>query len=208
MLIMKRLLPIFMMLALLVSQACEGPEGPAGAPGPAGPQGAAGATGPQGPAGTSVTGSVFEFQVTFAAPNYSVSGAFPTGITAGEADVVLVYQLFFVTQEGVPFWSPLPQTYYLNAKPLTYNFAHSAQGLLVMVDAAADVLAAAEAVAENPYFKDQVFRAVVIPGKKLRTDGSQKKFDPKDYPVDFNKYEEVIKYFNLSDKNVRRVSLR
>jgi hypothetical protein len=201
---MKRLLPFFLLLSLCFSQACEGPEGPAGPPGPAGTAGAPGPAGPAGPAGTSVTGTVFEFEADFAAPDYAVGGAYPTGVTVGEADIVLVYLLYTVTQDNTPYWAPLPQTFMVNAKPITYNAAFSTKGLLVFVEAEADVLTAAG----DPYLKQQAFRAVVIPGKRLRTDGRGAKFNPKDYPVDFNNYQEVIRYFNLSDQNVRRVTLR
>jgi hypothetical protein len=217
---MKKLLPIFMLLALFFSQACEGPEGPpgpAGPQGPAGTAGAPGATGPQGPPGTSVTGTVFEFEVDFAAPNYFVSGGYPTGVTVGEADVVLVYQLFAVVQ-SMPVWAPLPQTYDVKVKiaadsvvkPLKYNFAHSQQALYLFVDAENEVLASISAspTQADAFLKGQAFRTVVIPGKRLRTDGTKAKFNPKDYPVDFNNYEEVVKYFNIPDKNVRRVKLR
>lgn len=195
-----------MLLALCWSQACEGPEGPAGAPGPAGPAGPAGApgaAGPAGPAGTSVTGTVFDFEIDFTAPDYYVNGNYPTGVTVGEADAVFVY-LLFMAPNNVPYWAPLPQTFFLDGKPVKYNFAYSTQSLLLLLEGDPTVLAAAG----DPYLKEQAFRVVVIPGKKLRTDGGKARFNPSDYPVDFNKYEEVIRYFNLSDKQVPRIRLR
>jgi hypothetical protein len=195
-----------MLLALCLSQACEGPEGPAGAPGPQGTAGAAGAqgpAGPAGPAGTSVTGTVFDFEIDFAAPNYAVNGSYPAGVTVGEGDLVLVYQLFFA-QNNVPYWAPLPQTYFLDGQPVTYNFAYSTQSLLLLLQGDPTVLAAAG----DPYLKAQAFRVVVLPGKKKRMEGGKATFNPKDYPVDFNKYEEVVRYFNLSDKQVPRTRLR
>lgn len=196
-----------MLLVLCLGQACEGPEGPAGAPGPQGPAGAAGAAGPAGPAGpagTSVTGTIFDFEIDFAAPNFAVNGTYPAGVTVGEADLVLAYQLFFV-QNSVPYWAPLPQTYFLEGnKPVTYNFAYSTQSLLLLMQGDPAVLAAAG----EDFLKAQAFRVVVLPGKKLRTEGGKAGFNPKDYPVDFNKYEDVVRYFQLSDKQVPRIRLR
>jgi hypothetical protein len=200
---MKKLLPFLMFLGLFLSQACEGPEGPAGPPGPAGTAGAAGATGPAGPAGTSTTASVFQFSATFTAANeytYAIGFA-QNNITVGEFDGVFVYT-YYGTYQNFPLWAPLPNTNYVGGKPLIYNFVYSHLLVAILVEAEASVLTAAG----DPYLKDQAFRVVIVPGKKLRTDGTRIKFNPKDYPVDFNNYEEVVKYFNIPESNVRKVT--
>jgi hypothetical protein len=209
---MKRLLPIFMMLALFLSQACEGPEGPAGAPGPAGPPGPAGTTGTQGAPGTPATSMIYEI----GGWNFTAETNFELGIVFAdyempvtESDAILVYRLWNVVEQ-TPVWRILPQVIYLPAQDTTqkvtlqYDFVHSPEALAIFMDGTADLNTLPEGLTT-----EQVFRIVVIPGQIAeRRDGTKKKMNLSDYNVDYNNYEEVIKFFRLSDKNVRKISLK
>jgi hypothetical protein len=208
---MKKLLPILMLLALFFSQACEGPEGPAGAPGPAGPQGPAGAPGATGPAGTPATSSVYEFNNWdfTAADNFALELDFALNeIEVSESDAILVYRLWDQLEDGTPIWRMLPQLIFFpvensNQKvTLQYDFVHTQQLLAIIMSGSVDL-----ATLGAGWTTDQVFRIVVIPGTfAQRTDGTKKKINLADYNVDYNNYEAVIKYFRLSDKNVRRLN--
>jgi hypothetical protein len=210
MLIMKRLIPILMLLlALIVSQACEGPEGPAGAPGPQGPQGPAGAAGTAGAAGapgSSVSSTIYEISGwNFAADTTQLGFSFADfNIPVNDSDAVLVYRLRGVVNNTTPVWSMLPQLIFFPDKTtLQYDFIHSSQALAIFINGSVNLDSLG-----TQWTKNQVFRLVVIPGQfGLRTDGTRRKINLADYNVDYKNYEAVLKYFRLSDKNVRRISL-
>ena len=215
---MKRLLQFIMLFfAIALVQACKGPEGD---PGPQGEPGVAGPAGPQGPAGTPGTAQVFELAWTFTAEdNYElvagyedIADFYEIDLQVGEDDIVLAYMNIYTATDAdnnpIPFWSPLPQTFYPNQKPLTYNFAFTNVAFLLNMEAEADVLAALS----PGYTDNQLFRIVVIPGQKLRTGtgaGSQKPIDIlKRLQVDINDYNAVIEYFGFKGKEVKRLKLK
>jgi hypothetical protein len=208
---MKKILPIFMLLALFFSQACEGPEGPQGPPGPAGPQGQAGApgaTGPPGPAGTPASSTVYDITGwNFSADTTQLGFAFADlEINVSEADAILVYRLSGVFEEK-PIWRMLPSIIYFSepkGATLQYDFLYTPEELLIFIDGTVDLATLGEG-----WTKDQVFRLVVVPGEfGQRTDGTKRKINLADYNVDYNDYHAVIKYFRLSDKSVRRINRR
>lgn len=201
-----------MMLGLFMNQACEGPEGP---PGPAGPQGAAGAQGPAGPAGppgTPASSTVYDITGwDFTADNnYQLGLDFAAnGLAVSEADAILVYRLWGATNDQKPIWRMLPQLIYFappegstQKETLQYDFVYTPAGLAIFMDGTTNL-----ATLGASWTTDQVFRVVVIPGEfGQRKDGTKTKINLADYNVDYNNYEEVIKYFRLADKNVRRIN--
>lgn len=206
-----------MLLALLLSQACEGPEGPQGPPGPEGPPGQAGAPGAPGPAGTPASSTVYDigdWDFT-AAEDFTLGISFPdNGIEVSESDALLVYRLWNVTDAGTPIWRMLPQTVYFPPadttlpasarESLQYDFVHTFEELAIFMDGTVDLNTLGEG-----WTTDQVFRLVVVPGEfAQRTDGTKSKINLADYNVDYNDYEAVIKYFRLSDKHVRKIRVR
>lgn len=214
-----------MLLALFFSQACEGPEGP---PGPAGPQGTAGAAGapgapgaagPQGPPGTPASSTVYDIgDWDFTAEdNFTLGLSFADNeIEVSESDAILLYRLWSVVGQAPnqkPVWRMLPQLIYFApdttqpAAPretLQYDFVHTPDELAIFMDGTVDLTKL-----NARWTTDQVFRLVVVPGEfAQRTDGTKRKINLADYNVDYNDYEAVIKYFKLSDKNVRKLNLR
>jgi hypothetical protein len=209
---MKKMLPVLMLLALLCSQACEGPEGETGPAGPAGPQGPAGATGPQGPPGTPASSTVYDISGWDFTPQdtFRLGLSFAANqVEVGEADAILVYRLWTVVDQ-TPVWRMLPQIIYFpiagstQKETLQYDFVHTPEDMLIFMDGTVDLTKLGPI-----WTTGQVFRIVVVPGEfAQRTDGTKKKINLADYNVDYNDYEAVIKYFRLSDKNVRKIKLR
>ncbi|QNF31693.1 hypothetical protein HUW51_02745 [Adhaeribacter swui] len=213
---MKKILQLFLAFSILVCLAsCKGDDGKDGAPGPAGPAGPAGAqgpVGPQGPPGESGADSAQVFDIpgaTFtAAEEYSLGLEFDEEFPVGASDIMLVYRLVGVSQDGnTPFWSPLPATYTVQGQSLTYNFAYSNTAVLLFLESAADLSGADF----KNYTTDQVFRFVLIPGRNIggRTTGKPlTKADMSKYPVDLNDYNAVVKYFKINDSNVKKFKLK
>ena len=213
---MKKIIQLTLMLAIALGYACEGPEGPAG---PAGPQGTAGANGApgtpgaQGPPGVSDSARVYDFEapnfIPDSAGNYQLGiGFVQNNIVLTETDVVMVYLLTRVVDNNdtqILFWSALPQTYYVNGLPITYNFAYSNVALLLTLSAGFNL--AEPGKDYTSFTNNNAYRVVIIPGKRGGRTASGKpltKADLSKYPVDLNDYNAVIKYFKINDKNVRK----
>lgn len=190
-----------MILAITLGHAaCEGPEGPQGEPGPTGAQGPAG---PQGPQGESGKAQVFEILVDFEAPNYQFgfniedyNDAFETDVVIGESDVVLAFMAIGAVQEKL-LWGILPQTFNPTAGQVSYRFANTDEIMvLYMVASAATFTQLPE-----DYTVEQYFRLVVIPGEMM----NGRTANP---PTSFKSYEEVAKYYNLTEADVKKISLK
>lgn len=144
-------------LALVMSLftlSCEGPQGPPGL---------------DGRDGVNILGSVFEVQGTFTAANeYSLLFEFPNNLEVFETDIVLVYLLWDVTQDGngqdVDIWRLLPQTRIVDQGLLQYNFDHTFFDVNIFLE-----------TDFNPDFllpgdtDNQVFRVAVLPADQLAT---------------------------------------
>lgn len=197
---MKRLLHFILILALAIGQACEGPQGEVGPQGEPGTPGAAGPAGPAGPAGESGKAKVFDFQgINFTAANtYRVGIEYATNnMTVGTNDVVMVYEFAGATNDNVTFWRPLPQTYYSNGKPVVYSYAYSNIAVLIDLDAEEAVLP----TLGEEFTTNQVFRVVVIPGS-LR---NGRVIKPN---INYNNYEEVARYYNITEASVKKILLK
>jgi hypothetical protein len=219
---MKRLLPIFMMLALLFTLACEGPEGPSGAPGPqvaADPNGAAGPGPARAIAATDSTSSRI-YQIS--GWNFTAEGEFGLGIgfannqiAFSDTDALLIYRLWTVigdtTTGPIPVWRMLPQTVYFRSEQdstkketLQYDFLYTRDQAFIFLDGTVDLTQLGSVWTTN-----QTFRFVIIPGEfGMRTDGTKRKINLKDFNVDYSDYNAVIKYFRLSDKKVQHLTRR
>ena len=201
---MKRLVYFFMMLALAFGQACEGPEGPEGPPGPEGP------TGPTGPAGPATTASVFEFGVNFEPdPDGDYSAFIPfdafaeEGLSVQESDVVLLYMLrgAYELDNGTPvlIWSPMPQTFLATQGSVIFNYVHTYLEVLIFIQSQFDLSTLSTEALAN-LTQNQAFRMVVLPGELMNGRVAKLK-------IDLNNYEEVAKYYNLTEENVKQITL-
>lgn len=209
---MKKILHFILVLAVALGQvSCEGDEGPPGPAGAAGPAGPAGPAGAQGEPGESGEARVLDFQVTFEPDqqgnNYTSGIEFSEtdefDLTVSESDVVLAYAYFGAIEDPedpeniIDFWSPLPQSFRSDdgAGTATYDYAYSTLFLFLYMQSQLDL-------ADYPELTDdQVFRLVVVPGEII----NGRKSKP---TVDLNNYEEVIKYYQIDDSNVRTVKVK
>ena len=132
--------------------SCEGDPGPPGPPGLDGLN------------GVNILGTVFETQpVNFNAGNeFSTLFSFPNNFEVFDTDVVLVYLLEDVTDDGIggqaDIWTPLPQTYFLDEGTLLYSFNHTYFDVAIFLDGDYDL-----SLTPNGFSQGQIFRIVVVP---------------------------------------------
>jgi hypothetical protein len=198
---MKRILHFILILVLALGQACEGPEGdpgPQGEKGDKGDTGAQGPAGPAGPAGTSVTAKVFEFEWDFKAEDdFELGFEFAAvDLEVGEADVVLAY-MFYGSYKDVPIWAPLPQSFNSNLGPYKYNLAYNNLAMFIFLEGADNVLAGLSTDVLN----GNAFRVVIIPGAPV----NGRVVKPN---IDYKNYNEVAKYYNITEANIKKVRVK
>ncbi|KAA5544196.1 hypothetical protein [Adhaeribacter rhizoryzae] len=198
-----RILHFLMILALGLGQACKGPEGdpgPKGDPGTPGAPGAQGPAGPAGPAGTPGTAKVFEFAWDFtAADGYELGfefGDLEEPIEVGETDVVLTY-MAYGTYSDLPIWAPLPQNFSSNLGPYKFNYAFNDLAMFIFIEGAANVLAGLTPAQLN----DHGFRVVIIPGSPVNGRVVKPNINLKDY-------NEVAKYYNITEAKVKKIKVK
>ncbi|MBP8157509.1 MAG: hypothetical protein KAX93_03950 [Flavobacterium sp.] len=135
---------------------------------------------------------VFEYNsnVNFTPSNgYSVFLTFPHSIF--NSDMVLVYRLSDITNQGDDVWKPLPETYYFSDGTLDfrYDFNFTQFDAEVYMDGF-DLAGLSSNVRLN-----QVFRVVVIPAY----------FGNKTAEVNLKDYKAVIKAFNIDESKIIKV---
>jgi len=184
---MKAYSIFFCSLLLLAVFACEGPIGPEGPPGAPGPQG------PKGDPGVNILGAVFEVETDFNAANsYAAGFTFPADeIEVFESDIVLVYLLWDVTNNGEAIWRPLPQTVFHEVGTFQYNYDFTFFDVNFFLDAAEGYDFSALG---NEYTQDQLFRVVIVPADFVEANGR----------YDFSDYEKTVQRFGLDDSSVKR----
>ena len=199
-----RILHFIMILALGLGQACEGPEGDPGPQGEKGDTGAQGPAGPAGPAGESGKATVFDLGWDFTEENdYSLYGTFADIATAleidnleiGDNDAVLVYWYLGQEDDESDVWMPLPQTLFLEKGTLQYNFYYTKTILNLFANASFDLSTTPE------YATDQGFRIVIIPGGPA----GGRIVKPS---IDYKKYSEVAKYYNITEERIKKIKLK
>lgn len=127
----------------------------------------------------------------YAGNGYSVFLDFPHATYT--SDMVLVYRLADYGSAG-DVWKLLPETYYFNDGTVDFGYTND----FTRYDAQVSLFGY-DLPGLNDAFKfDQVFRVVVIPayfGNKMSES------------VDFNNYNDVIQYFNIKDKDIKRINM-
>ncbi len=166
---MKKLSILLLFIVSLFIFSCG--EGPIGPPGRDGIDGLNGEE-----------SFVFEYEFNFTAPEYSVLLELPNTFTMLESDVMLVYLLWEVTNDGVEIWRALPQTLYLQEGILEYNYDFTMFDASIFLDGTInlDLLGA-------DFTDNWIARVVVVPGQfSGRT------------TLDYSDYNQVKEYYNLS----------
>ncbi len=160
------------------------------APGPSGPVGPRGYDGQDGQDGHE--SFVFEYEFDFRAPEYRQLLLFPSTFQMFDSDVVLVYFLWEVTNDGVEVWRQLPQTIFTSDGTLVYNYDFSKLDVSVHMNATFPLQ-----FLSGDYLNNWVARVVVVPGQF--TNGRSE-------TVDFSDYNAVEEYYGLNAPNNDRSS--
>ncbi len=165
---MKKLYTLLLVGALLTTSCGEGPVGPPGRDGIDGLNGE--------------ESFVFEYEFSFIAPDYSVILDLPSDFTMLQSDVMLVYLLWEVTEEGVEIWRALPQTLYLADGLLEYNYDFTLFDASLFLDGTINLNSLGADFTDN-----WIARVVVVPGQfSGRT------------TLDYSDYNQVKEYYDLS----------
>jgi len=161
---MKKITTIFLILAAIILNSCEGPMGPPGY------------DGKDGNDGDAIIGTIFEIEGDFTSSNeYRLTYEFPNDFKMYKTDIVLVYILWKV-DDGLDIWRLLPQTVVLKDEAgtdvLQYNFDYTVADVQVFLEGTIDfsTLLPGE-------WKDQVFRIAVLPANAM----AKKSFDVSDF---------------------------
>lgn len=165
---MKKLIILFSLIGIILSGCGE--QGP---PGPPGFNGLDGVDGEE--------SFVFEYELSFTAPDYSAFLNLPNDFTMLDSDVMLIYFLWEVNN-GTEVWRLLPQTLYFQEGIVHYNFDHTKYDANVFLDGTInrDLLSAA-------YTDNWIARVVVVPAQ----------FTGGRALVDYTDYDQVKELFNL-----------
>ena len=102
------------------------------------------------------------------------------------SDMVLVYQKT-ATDNGKNVWTLIPRTIYLSdGNEVDYTFDFTTNDIQIYAGGTFDL-------ANTTYVKNQTFRILIVPAVQGKTQNA----------VDFSNYDEVIKHFNINDKNAK-----
>jgi hypothetical protein len=144
---MKNLLLFLAISTGLVLTSCQGDQGPPGQD------------------GINILGQVFEVNIDFQydVPNniYKRLVTIPTSIEVFESDVILVYRLEGVTQNGADIWGQLPQNrFFTNGDIFQYVFDHTFFDVQLLIDGNFDL-----SLLSPDYTDNQIFRIAVVPAE-------------------------------------------
>ncbi|MBF0597314.1 hypothetical protein [Faecalibacter rhinopitheci] len=114
---------------------------------------------------------------------YQIYRAFDYALA--EQDVILIYRQAEVSN-GTVYWEPIPKTFYLeDGNELDFTFDFSRNDITIYAGGTFNLTG-------SDYIRNQTFRVVVIPAAQGRSIS----------PVNTQDYNEVIKYYNINDKNI------
>ncbi len=181
---MKTLAQLLIFLATISLVSCEGPMGPVG---------------PPGADGDAIIGTVFEIEDDFTPANkYRLVFYYPNSFKMYDTDIVLVYMLWEVTDDGKDVWRLMPQTVVLKeiyddwaeTDVLQYNFDYTFTDVQIFLEGTVDfnTLLPAET-------NDQVFRVVVLPAD----------FAAK---ANINNFDALMKTPELSIQSIEKIDLQ
>ncbi|MGB3465270.1 MAG: hypothetical protein WBA74_08370 [Cyclobacteriaceae bacterium] len=177
---MKRLFTSILILLPLLIAGCyvesEGPPGPQGFDGRNGRDGQDGLDGKDGE-----EAYVFEYEFSFNMTDYRELLIFPDDFQALDTDMVLVYFLWEIDDNGNDIWRLLPQNLFTSNGLLQYNFDFTKFDASVFIESEFN-----PNLLGDSYLNDWIARVVVIPANFTGR-------------VDYSNYEEVSKTFDLKE---------
>ena len=172
---MKGLFTILILISIGLTSCYLGDE-------PRGPRGYDGRDGIDGLNGEE--GFVFEYEFSFTAPDYSELLLLPDDFIMFDSDVMLVYFLWEVTEDGIEVWRALPQTLYFDDGELAYNYDFTKFDAKVFLDGTVNLDGLGATWTDN-----WIARVVVVPAQ----------FGGR---IDYSDYEVMRDHFNLSDSKL------
>ncbi|WP_333600560.1 hypothetical protein [Flavobacterium sp.] len=134
---------------------------------------------------------VFEYSnnINFTAGNgYNLLLTYPHAIYT--SDMVLVYRLSGITNQGADIWKPLPETYFFDDGTLSFRYDFD----FTQYDADVFIEGYDIAGLDQSYKLNQVIRVVIVPAYF----GKQSKVNLKDYDA-------VVKAFNIDESKIIKV---
>jgi len=158
----------------IVLFACEGPQGIPGDDGFDGLDGIDGFDGEE--------SFVFEYELSFTAPDYSAFLELPSDFTMLDSDVMLAYLLWEVLDDGTEVWRAIPQSLFFTDGILHYNYDFTQFDATIFLDGTVSL----DGLGAN-YTDNWIARLVVVPGQF--TNGRS--------TVNLSDYNEVKEYFEL-----------
>ena len=148
---MKNLLLFLALSTTVFLTSCEGPQGPPGLD------------------GINILGQVFEVTTNFSFnPETGLQESLiqiPNDIEVYESDVILVYRLEKVVNDGngstADAWAPLPQNFFFtNGDIIQYIFNHTFFDVELLIDGNFNL-----ATLGTDFTSDQVFRIAIVPAE-------------------------------------------
>jgi len=129
---------------------------------------------------------VFEYEFSFIAPEYSVLLNLPNNFTMLDSDVMLVYLLWEIMDDGTEIWRLLPQTLYLTDGIVSYNYDFTKFDASVFMDGTVDL----DGLGAN-FTDNWIARVVVVPGQFTGRS-----------TIDYSDYDAVKELYGLSDSTL------
>lgn len=146
---MKNLFLLLTLTTTFLFSSCEGDPGPPGL---------------DGLDGINILGQVFEAQIDFnSSNNFEQLVVFPNNIEVFESDVVLVYWLEEVVNDGaggtLDVWSQLPQTIFIDGQgSFQYTFNHTFLDVNIFMQGDLNLNSLG-----SGFTNDQIFRIAIVP---------------------------------------------
>ena len=167
---MKYAYQFSLLVIALLSFQCEGPPGPQGLPGYNGLDGLNGEE-----------AYVFEYILDFTAPEYSALLELPSSFEMLDSDVMIVYLLWRIMDDGTEVWRALPQTLYFQDGILSYNYDWTKFDAELFLEGTVNLGGLGANLTD-----EWIARVVVVPGL----------FNGRS-TLDFNNYEQVKAAYDL-----------
>lgn len=170
---MKRL-NILIAIIAVISIGCEITPQPRNTVGPAGRDGLDGLNGEE--------SFVFDYELSFTAPDYNVLLSLPSNFDMQDSDVMLIYFLWEV-KDGLEIWRSIPQALYFQDGILNYNYDYSKFDANVFLDGTVNLNGLGADYTDN-----WIARVVVVPAQFANGRSS----------LDLTDYEQVKNEFSLA----------
>jgi len=126
-------------------------------------------------------GQSFERTANLVAPNFEATFEIPLNIELIESDMVLVYHLVGIDNDGIDIWRLMPDTVYTNdGLEFQYNFEHNFDFVTVFIEGPSTFNFNSLLPSDT---LDQTFRIVILPVDFINSN-----------QIDINNFNNVVQY--------------